>query len=238
MVVEAHQEYQETKTWWETLQSVFGKKKSMVASLAAQNPWISLTEQATVYDFCQALHQHQCHRVALVDANGTCVRILTQGTLVRFLVQHKNAPEFTKSLIPTVCPADGLVLQADEETLALEVFGLMDANRVSSIAIVDEDGELVANASTSDIGPALWLDGRPPLSLHQDVMSYVAQVRRLNTSLTRYPVTKVPSTATIGQVISLLTSTGYHRLFVVNDERKPVGIVSVTDLVRYILEAK
>ncbi len=39
----------------------------------------------------------------------------------------------------------------------------------------------------------------------------------------------------ISAVASKLSATGLHRLFVLDDHEKPVGIISVRDLVRFIL---
>ena len=37
-------------------------------------------------------------------------------------------------------------------------------------------------------------------------------------------------TDTVGHVVGMLVSTGYHHMWVVDSGKKPVGVVSLTDL--------
>jgi len=39
----------------------------------------------------------------------------------------------------------------------------------------------------------------------------------------------------IGHVINLLAKTGYHRVFVVDKDIKPVGVISVADIVKFAI---
>jgi len=174
-----------------------------------------------------------------VNDDNRCTSILTKGALIKFLSEHvaKYPAVVDVPLYDKVCPTlAGSVVTAAETALAKDVFRLMDSKKLSGIAIVDEDtGELIGNTSASDVRMATFPgDGLSGLDLEQDIMSYISQVRRLRTMTTSYPVTRVPKSATIGHCIAVLASTGYHRVFVVDDERKPIGVLSVSDIVRYI----
>ena len=42
--------------------------------------------------------------------------------------------------------------------------------------------------------------------------------------------------ATLGQVVGVISRTGVHRVFVVDAGNKPIGLVSLTDILRLISE--
>lgn len=67
------------------------------------------------------------------------------------------------------------------------------------------------------------------------VMSYLSAVRQEDpTKEAKYPSSHVKESSTLGHAIKLLAKTGYHRVFVVDPELKPVGVVSVTDVVDFL----
>ncbi len=97
--------------------------------------------------------------------------------------------------------------------------------RVSGVAVVDDAGVMVGAISRSDLVRA-----RLPGVTHGTVHDLMR--------LPPEPVTRVASKALvttrpevpIAEAAAAMLARGVHRLFVVDDERRPVGIVSVTDL--------
>jgi len=52
----------------------------------------------------------------------------------------------------------------------------------------------------------------------------------------KYPSCHVHEDATVAHVVNLLAKTGYHRVFVVDDDMKPVGVVSFADIIKFFIE--
>mmetsp|Transcript_23291 Transcript_23291/g.48436 ORF Transcript_23291/g.48436 Transcript_23291/m.48436 type:complete len:107 (-) Transcript_23291:347-667(-) len=105
---------------------------------------------------------------------------------------------------------------------------------MSGIAVVDEDGMLVGNTSARDIKFAALDEGRT--AMDTDILSYLASVRQATPQKKeRYPSCHVHEDSTIGHVINLLAKTGYHRVFVVDKDIKPVGVISVADIVKFAI---
>ena len=117
---------------------------------------------------------------------------------------------------------------------ASDAFTLLDDKRLSGIAVVDEDGMLVGNTSARDIKLAAVDEGKIPMDT--DILSYLAKVRQATPQKKeRYPSCHVHTDTTVAHVIGLLAKTGYHRVFVVDAEQKPVGVISVADIVKFAI---
>lgn len=74
---------------------------------------------------------------------------------------------------------------------------------------------------------------RGNLSLDAPIQDYLAKIRQRDIDEARHPSCSVSIGATISHVIGLLSATGYHRVFVVDAAGRPVGVVSITDILRF-----
>ena len=128
------------------------------------------------------------------------------------------------------------VMTIADTASAAEAFELLDSKRLSGIAVVDEDGKLVGNTSAKDIKRAVSDAGRT--SMDVDVLSYLASVRQGEAvaKKDRYPSCHVHDDSTVAHVVNLMAKTGFHRVFVVDKDMKPVGVVSFTDVINFVIK--
>lgn len=211
-----------------------------VTYLAKRNPMHAsrCTPDTSLHEIAKLLAEHKCHRVPLCDPTTSRVsHIISQSALVKFLSRTTDLEESSSETLVD----SGLYYKKDVVTIketapAWEAFGILDAKSLSGIAVVDEDtGALVANTSARDIRLAASVGGS--ICMTMDVMSYLAELRMTTPSIKdRHPTCSVHETDTIAHVLHLLAKTGYHRLFVVDEEKKPIGVVSVADIIRFALE--
>jgi len=110
---------------------------------------------------------------------------------------------------------------------AIHAFWLMHFHRVYGVAIVDHDGRLLANLSASDIRGIGH--GRKKFSaLLLPVPSFYREFE-LQTS----PLTCTPDT-TFGSLIVKFGFYRVHRLWIVDNADKPIGLISLTDVMKYL----
>lgn len=128
------------------------------------------------------------------------------------------------------------VVKIADSASAAEAFELLDSKRLSGIAVVDEDGKLVGTTSAKDIKRAVLDAGRT--SMDMDILSYLASVRQSEavTKKDKYPSVHVHDDATVEHVVNLIAKTGLHRVFVVDKDMKPVGVVSFTDIINFVIK--
>jgi len=102
---------------------------------------------------------------------------------------------------------------------------------VSGVAVVDNNGKLVGNTSAKDL--KLFMLDRGNLSLDQLIMEYLSAIRQREMVNEAHPSCSVQLSASIGHVIELMSATKYHRVFLVDKEGRPIGVLSVTDILRF-----
>lgn len=129
------------------------------------------------------------------------------------------------------------VVKVAESETAFTTFELLDSKRLSGIAVVDEDGKLIGNTSAVDIKNAVMDGGRTVMNM--DILSYLACVRQSQVMKNcKFPNCHVREDATVGHVVNLLAKTGFHRVFVVDKDMKPVEVISFTDIIHFFVKAE
>ena len=211
-----------------------------VSYLAARNPMKAHTKGENLVEICKELEKRGTHRVGIIDSSsGTpvCTGIISQSGLVDFIFSKCAPGSMEQKISESSIPYKKEVAKISEEATAADAFELLDSKRLSGIAVVDEDGVLIGNTSARDIKHAVIDGGK--ISMDMDVISYLAQVRQSQIRKSeRFPSCHVYEDATVGHVVGMLAKTGYHRVFVVDADKKPIGVVSFADVLRWMLAGK
>ena len=222
----------------------FGKERGLgdlatISYLAARNHFHSCRLDATLEELCQILVTNHCHRVPIIngDSTGRCKGIVSQSALVKFLSKNVSQEDLSETLEEAGLDYRRRVISVLDSTPAGDAFGVLDSHRLSGIAVVDQSGKLVGNTSARDIKLAA-LDGGHT-AMDEDIISYLASVRQAEViKISRYPSCHVHEYGcTVGRVVNLLAKTGYHRVFVVDEDLMPVGVVSVSDILAFAIGA-
>jgi 5'-AMP-activated protein kinase regulatory gamma subunit len=123
------------------------------------------------------------------------------------------------------------VLSVKKSTIAIDVFRMMDQNKRSGVAVVDEAGMLVGNTSGADL--KLFIN-TPSMSVLQiPIVQFLNQIRNQNIDITVPVITVIPED-TFAHVIGKLAATRVHRVFVVDPKFHPTKVISITDVLRFV----
>ena len=207
-----------------------------VPYLAARNPMVTFfTKNGSLLDICQVLTDRHKHRVPITDSSsGTpvCTGMISQSGLVAFIASKCPPGSIDEKMTDAGLPFRKDVVKVADDASAASAFELLDSTRLSGIAVVDEDGKLIGNTSARDIKNAVMDAGRTGMDMN--ILSYLAKVRQSQVVKNdKYPSCHVHDDATVGRVVNLLAKTGFHRVFVVDDDMKPIGVVSVADIIKF-----
>ena len=228
-------------------------------------PPVFYTKESSLLDICKVLASRRKHRVCIgatsaaragkrfilsnitacprveFDLTNTftpivCEGILSQSSIVAFIASKCPKGSLDETMTEAGLPFLKDVITIADTASAAEAFELLDSKRLSGIAVVDEDGKLVGNTSAKDIKRAVSDAGRT--SMDVDVLSYLASVRQGEAvaKKDRYPSCHVHDDSTVAHVVNLMAKTGFHRVFVVDKDMKPVGVVSFTDVINFVIK--
>lgn len=210
-----------------------------VSYLAARNPMIPFhTKDNPLLDICKEVGGRHKHRVPITDStSGTpvCTGIISPSGLVAFIASKCPQGSMEEKMTDAGLPFRKDVVKISDDASAASAFELLDSKRLSGIAVVDKDGKLIGNTSARDIKNAVMDAGRTGMDM--DILSYLAQVRQSQVVKNdRYPSCHVHEDATVGHVVNMLAKTGFHRVFVVDKDMKPIGVVSFADVINFFID--
>lgn len=204
--------------------------------LASRNPIHSVGPDTGLGKLCQLLSDKQCRRVLICEKEGTrCVGLVSRSTIVKYMSEHVSGLD--EKLQDAGLDYRKQVLSVSDESTAFDAFKLMDAKGLYGMAVVDDDGKLLSCISARDIKIAALDKGNTPMDM--DVISYISEVRMSSPpkdGKDRHPFCHVRESESIGHVLKMLVKTGYHRVFVVDTDKHPIGVISVADILRFAVE--
>lgn len=120
------------------------------------------------------------------------------------------------------------VITCRPETPVEEVAAAMETNDISALVVVRDSGDAIGVISRTDLVNARF------------IQPYMKHWRGLNAEhLMTKPVISVAADTTINEAVQLLNEKRIHRLVVIEKASghvRPVGILSVTDLARHVVE--
>lgn len=201
--------------------------------LARRNPFHAVKHGASLKEVVDILTRG-VRRVPVVDSEGKVVNIVSQSTIVQFL--NKHLPE-VKSLfeekVEHVNIGTAPVISVTKETRAIDVFRMMDHHMRSGVAVTDTTGTLLGYTTGMDL--KLFIQCPSVSVLQLPIMQFLSQIRAQSIDIST-PVTSLSLHEPLTLLIGKLAATRGHRIFIVTNDYKPAKVVSIVDLLKYIVE--
>ncbi|KAL6058340.1 hypothetical protein QOT17_014952 [Balamuthia mandrillaris] len=120
--------------------------------------------------------------------------------------------------------------------IASDAFSVLYDNRVGGVAVV-EGGKLVDNLSASDL-KGIGTSQDKLAYFDRSVNEFLAQAKnrgKEEEGRRERDVVCCMDDATVEEVIRLLAEKRVHRAYVVDDQQRPIGVVSISDLLGLLL---
>jgi CBS domain-containing protein len=202
----------------------------------------------------------QCpHRFAVIDAGGMVTDIVAQSDVAMYL--RRNRELLDPSVLDATVKSLGLGAQGGRRVVSLSVsvpvidcFYEMERSNVQAVAIVDDGTDaLVGNLSESDIAATrtdafgafalpvgeflVHTHGITPIVPPSSERAYSPQSTAYGVALAREGARLTVScedTATVGEVLELMHTRAVHRVWVVDDAKRPTGVISLADVLAVV----
>jgi len=177
------------------------------------------------------------HRVPVIDSNWKLVNMITQSQLIRHLNEHiddiadkKNKP------LHLISSLQKPVISIHENEITMNAFKKMNELGLPAIAVVNNEGHLVGNISIRDL-KGISGDARLFWRLYQTVKNFLHKIREEYQQQHGRPRTVVTVTPeeSLENAIKKLAEHNIHRVYMVNSEKKPVGVCSLKDILLEIV---
>jgi len=198
--------------------------------LARRNPFRAVKSGSNLASVA-AILKTGVKRVPVLNEENRVKFIISQTSVNRFL--HDNIKELKgDTSIPLSKLSIGRepVLAVSSTTPAIETFRLMDNKHISGVAVVDANGCVIANTSSRDLKNFVKSPRRSTLLL--PIAKFLEEVRR--DGLVEAPVVCCSPDDTLAHAMVAIATTNVHRIYVVNSEKRPLRVITLTDVMKYI----
>jgi CBS domain-containing protein len=202
---------------------------SEVLNFSHWNYPVFISENASMRELLAMLNEpkyHQrLHRVAVVR-DSKVVNVISQSDILGFVYENvKLIPDIlaNKTLEELKFVRPLIYVRIDSPFVdALEI---LYKNKISGLALVDNEFHLRGNFSASD------LRGMSPTSFHYFNGSVLMFLAKGTHSSGSRPSLDTPPTTTLREAILSLKRNKIHRIYVADQSDRPLGLVTISDVI-------
>jgi CBS domain-containing protein len=208
---------------------------SDLCDFGGRNPFCLVHGEESLADVVQQ-YLKGIHRIAITDDTGDVIGIISQWTIANYLATvPTDDKEWIPSLREPVSKANYTrdVICCDRNKSALEAFLLMHEKKISCVGITDENGVICGVLSASDLkGFQLFLDDFGDLL--QSVEEFLKTIRKKQGRSEKFVISISPDTS-VKDIVRIFNEEIIHRVFIVDEGSKPIGVFSLSDLLKNLV---
>ena len=231
-------EIDETTGWKVKLHMNKDPVSKLLGNLDLDPPSI-IEEKETVFTAAKLMIANHSHRILVYsEKEAKLTNLITQSRLIQLISTIANTiPLFSKTVKDLDLVKPDLVT-IKEDDMAYLAFRKMKEHKISGIGIVNSKGILTGNISISDfkmLGDHLKFFGLLGLTSKQYCESYHS-----SRSVSAHPhsvtgnkdLICIKPHNTLLEAVKLLQYYRIHRVWIVDEEGKPVGVVALTNVIQ------
>lgn len=218
-----------------------------IADLSHRNPFFPVDSSAPLLEALHLMVKWRVHRIPVMDSEGELITVLSQSQITSHIYRYlwcfdssllkltaASLAAGTKPSDPTDATSESKVVSVHVNDRAVDAFIAMHEKRVSGVAVLDENGKIVGNISASDL-KAVGFDGALMKRLFYTVSEFM---RLINKPITSMHAGSGPAVvhkdSSFNSVVGLLVNTKIHRVYVVDKEDHPIGVVGHGEILKAV----
>jgi len=187
-----------------------------------RNLLITLSGDATIENAIRKFNEFKVHRVAILEGQKL-IGVVSQFDVLKWLLSNQKAWKSNKDI--EECSPQKLMM-VEEDTRAIDAFLTMHRDKLSSVAIIDKEQHLVGVLTASDLKS---MRGENFQRLLEPVKKFVNNSHQQIGKGDNYLVT-CPAQTKLNEACNRIFTESVHRIFIVDKEKKPTGVVSLSDM--------
>lgn len=218
-------------------QELFAHSITDVIGMSHRLTAVDIQKTTSLWDAI-AIFQKGAHRLPITNEDGVIVNLISQTDVLRFLMTQRDYYDnlFESTLEDLKLGRHHAVtIHQDQTTLA--ALQKMQQGNISALAIVNSHNELVGNLSASDLKGTVIINDDPgsePLGcLLLPILAFLHQNGKKGIE----PFSCTHQT-TLGFIMEQMLNLGYHRVWVVDQSRHVKSVITMTDVMRAVIQQK
>jgi CBS-domain-containing membrane protein len=223
-VVRAFHQAKGDKTYnWDVVDREFRSPVRGLLDYGIDPVW-PVSEDQSLRSLISSCFKWRLHR-APVTSNRQIVGHVSQSDVIAFLAGHlKEIQPLASKTLKELGLQSGPVLSMPESASLVKGFSNIMETKFSGLAVIDAQGKLVNNLSAADLAgitrDTFWKLEKPVKSLFEEKQKLA-------------PLCCKPE-ATFGEVIKMLADCRVHRVYVVDEQRRPVNVITLTSIMNVL----
>lgn len=174
---------------------------------------ITGTARDSILELQKLMVNHRISRVVVTDTEKKPVGIVTQKDIVGFLLTDSSKRGIEEIPAKEVMSKNLVTVKPKAPTS--DVAKTMIERRISSLVVVDDEGKLQGIATKTDMSQYFASIGAGVYSVHD--------------FMTPNPIT-IRQSQSIFSAVSLMSGNKISRIVVIDKEKEPVGVITLTDI--------
>jgi len=206
-----------------------GVTVSSIIGASDRNPFFSFDQKAPLKVAIDTMVSKKLHRFAVVDGANKVVTVVTQSQILKLI--NKNIGIFKVASHKTIGELNLGIRKVEkvlDSQIVVDAFKTIIDKKVSGLAVVDAQGNLIGDVTATDL-QRIKSD-----SLHK---FWLSVNEYLDLSHSTGPACVV-STTTVEELVKKIIESKLHRVYIVNDKKEPIGVISLIDLIEYFSHAE
>ncbi|XP_063695761.1 uncharacterized protein LOC134827137 isoform X3 [Culicoides brevitarsis] len=194
---------------------------------------VSISPDASLYDAIKTLIHNRIHRLPVIDPlTGNVLYILTHKRILRFLFLYINElpkPSYMQNTLRELkIGTYDTIETASEDTSIIDALEKFVERRVSALPIVDAEGRLLDIYAKFDV---------INLAAEKTYNDLNVSLKKANEHRNAWfeGVQRCSLDETLYTVMERIVRAEVHRLVVVDENEKVIGIISLSDLLLYLV---
>lgn len=188
---------------------------------------------SVVRTMCNPKGSIKVHRLPVFDDEGNIVNVISQSDVIAWYAKNMDKlPELCQRTVSDLELAHAVISVRNTARFA-DALSILFENRVSGVAVLAQS-KLVGNISASDLRGFGGTDF--------DISMFNRPVQQMLDKISAKDGPKAPVSCTLDstlqQAISLVATNRTHRVYVVDEENRAIGVITLSDVLRALLPPK
>lgn len=210
-------------------------------------PLVSVKKDAIILDILEDMIRSNVHRVVVLGDNKEFLGVVSQSTIAALIVgkfglrKAKSDPFWPKGQesIAEAGVIERNIISCEPKATVMEALFIMHGENVSSVAILGPSGQLAGNLSLCNVKHVLCdKSGWKKVFERCDDFFKSDRVEQSNERQGKAvsPNFTVHETCSVIHALEKIVATRAHRVWVVDDEERCVGLVSLSTMMKLLLQ--